>query len=185
MSYQEKALETASAGFDMSNVSPALLHGAIGLVTEASELLQALAVDADKIDRPNLIEELGDIEWYLALVYREVGMRQIDQAPRVTTPPLDTAIAIVVASSEVLDIIKKSIYYSREVDYSAVTEALSRAEWLLAVIRLHFGLDRAEIQRLNIEKLQKKRYKKGKFTAEEATNRDLAAERQVFEPSEE
>lgn len=48
-----------------------LLHGAIGLSTEAGEVLDILKkqVFYDKdIDRVHLIEELGDIEWYLQLI---------------------------------------------------------------------------------------------------------------------
>lgn len=58
-----------------------VLHAAIGLVTEAGELLQAVVTAATihegretpPIDRVNLKEEAGDCLWYLALLSRGAG----------------------------------------------------------------------------------------------------------------
>ena len=47
-----------------------LLHSAIGLFTEAGELLQALSdhfFDGLELDSVNISEELGDCFWYLAI----------------------------------------------------------------------------------------------------------------------
>lgn len=43
-----------------------LFHGAIGLLTEAGEILEA--IQADKIDMVNIREESGDAKWYLAII---------------------------------------------------------------------------------------------------------------------
>lgn len=48
-----------------------LLHAAIGLCTEAGEILEALSkhiYDDEELDIVNIIEEQGDIFWYLALM---------------------------------------------------------------------------------------------------------------------
>jgi NTP pyrophosphatase (non-canonical NTP hydrolase) len=45
-----------------------LMHAAVGISGEAGELLDAVKktwVYGKELDRVNLIEELGDIEWYL------------------------------------------------------------------------------------------------------------------------
>lgn len=44
-----------------------LLHMAVGIAGEASELLEAVLahIDGDRLDRENCIEELGDIEFYM------------------------------------------------------------------------------------------------------------------------
>lgn len=49
-----------------------LLHAAMGVATEAVEILEALlkAMEGHPIDRVNLIEEMGDVEWYMAMLYR-------------------------------------------------------------------------------------------------------------------
>lgn len=56
----------------MSNPQNArLLHAAMGLTTESGELFDALKrhlVYGKPLDRTNLIEEAGDILWYLALL---------------------------------------------------------------------------------------------------------------------
>lgn len=47
-----------------------LLHAAIGIATEAGELLESVwraLRDDDEIDEANVAEELGDLEWYMAV----------------------------------------------------------------------------------------------------------------------
>ena len=81
MSYQDDALRTLSTQFHLGEggVTPDLLHGAIGLATEAGEMLDAvkrsLFYGAD-LDRTNLIEELGDLEWYMAVIRDALDVTQ-------------------------------------------------------------------------------------------------------------
>ena len=52
-------------------------HAIMGLVTEAGELTDALKrykFYKQKLDRVNLIEEAGDIMWYLAILCDELGV---------------------------------------------------------------------------------------------------------------
>lgn len=60
---------------DTSLVDRNLLHAAMGVLTEAVELLDAIqsAMKGSSLDRVNLIEEMGDIEWYMAMAYRSIG----------------------------------------------------------------------------------------------------------------
>lgn len=54
-----------------------LMHGAVGVCTEAGELLDAVkkAVFYNKpLDIENVIEELGDLEFYIRMVRRNVGV---------------------------------------------------------------------------------------------------------------
>src|SRR5208337_3622951 len=53
-----------------------LLHGAMGLVTEAAEIIDALKKHVfygKPIDLVNISEEQGDAEWYQAILCDEVG----------------------------------------------------------------------------------------------------------------
>lgn len=53
-----------------------LLHGSIGLATEAGELQDAVKRDliyGQPLDRVNVIEECGDVLWYLVLILTAVG----------------------------------------------------------------------------------------------------------------
>lgn len=49
-----------------------IIHGVIGIFTEAGEMMEAIlkAMDGEPIDLVNLREELGDVEWYKAMLYR-------------------------------------------------------------------------------------------------------------------
>jgi len=52
-----------------------ILHGALGCGTEAGELLDAVKRSifyGQKLDRVNLIEELGDLAWYMSILMIEL-----------------------------------------------------------------------------------------------------------------
>lgn len=58
------------------------MHGIFGVVTESAELIEALAaavIDEEPLDRTNVIEEAGDLLWYIALILRSVDS-SIDEA---------------------------------------------------------------------------------------------------------
>lgn len=53
------------------NINPDIVHGIIGVATEAGELLEALALalfDNESFDLVNLKEEVGDLMWYQAIL---------------------------------------------------------------------------------------------------------------------
>ncbi len=71
--YMENVKRTESLNFNASNTR--LLHGAIGCCTEAGELMDVMKKSlfyGREIDRWNLIEEIGDMFWYLALMCDEL-----------------------------------------------------------------------------------------------------------------
>ncbi len=53
-------------------VSHDVLHAAIGIFTESAEMLEAVlaAMQGKEFDEVNVFEELGDAEWYMAMMYR-------------------------------------------------------------------------------------------------------------------
>ena len=81
MSYVEDAVKTESPITpelkDRLSSNARLLHGAIGLCTETGEFQDALkrAIFYNKaFDKVNLIEEVGDVMWYLAIICDELGV---------------------------------------------------------------------------------------------------------------
>lgn len=56
-------------GFDVFDAEN-FIHGAIGLATEAGEILEALknALNGEALDRVNIKEEVGDAKWYMAVL---------------------------------------------------------------------------------------------------------------------
>ena len=52
--------------YDHEGINLRVLHGLIGMATEASEILENLLLG--EMDTTNMIEELGDIQWYEAIL---------------------------------------------------------------------------------------------------------------------
>lgn len=78
------AFVTPQEGADGVDVSRAM-HGAIGLCTEVGELQDALKrhlIYSADLDRVNVIEECGDILWYLQLVLTAAGSSLTDAKVR-------------------------------------------------------------------------------------------------------
>jgi len=68
------AIRTESPNFFQPNAR--ILHAAIGCVTESGELLDALKKQmfyGRELDLTNVKEEAGDLLWYLAILFDELG----------------------------------------------------------------------------------------------------------------
>jgi len=152
-----------------------LLHAAMGLVTETGELFELESEEHE-------LEELGDICWYLALAYDVLGLvwdenydREIDvQWMLRGNNPLES---LAIYSSELLDMVKKQIFYGKPIDMVAAGSIVTAMRLALIV-----GTDDNEespytfqqVLDANVKKL-KKRYPE-KFTEDAAVNRDVKAE---------
>lgn len=80
--YVKKALKTEN-DYDFpreridNTIVLRLLHGAIGACTEAGELIDILKkylIYGKQIDITNIIEEVGDILWYIAIISDSLGI---------------------------------------------------------------------------------------------------------------
>ena len=71
--YQEAPIPYLS---EMAEKRLLLAHGLLGIMTEAIELAPILTavLNGDEVDMVNLTEELGDLEWYEALVEQAAGI---------------------------------------------------------------------------------------------------------------
>lgn len=75
--YIKKVLRTVSGGFHTDKVSERVIHAAMGISTEANEILDAVKKTlfyGKPLDKVNLKEEIGDCFWYLALLADELGV---------------------------------------------------------------------------------------------------------------
>lgn len=64
---------------DATHPSPAMLHSALGVFTEAAEFLETIIASlfgGEDFDRTNAIEELGDLEWYMAVMRNRLKISQ-------------------------------------------------------------------------------------------------------------
>lgn len=81
--YVDGSLRTESPpeSFNMGNLALSMgkiriLHATMGLCTESGELTDQLKKHlfyGKELDRVNLIEEAGDLLWYLAILFDELG----------------------------------------------------------------------------------------------------------------
>jgi len=70
----QDAIKTESPNFFAPNQR--ILHAAIGCVTESGEMLDALKKQifyGRQLDTTNVLEESGDLLWYLAILFDELG----------------------------------------------------------------------------------------------------------------
>ncbi len=78
--YIQNALRTETKQYRFSTtdeVTPRIEHAVMGLVTEAGECMDALKkakIYGKQLDKVNLMEEAGDIMWYLAILADELGV---------------------------------------------------------------------------------------------------------------
>jgi hypothetical protein len=66
---------TVERDITISEVAPNLIHGIVGAASESGELISALlkALRGGGLDRVNVCEEIGDTEWYFAVLYNELN----------------------------------------------------------------------------------------------------------------
>jgi NTP pyrophosphatase (non-canonical NTP hydrolase) len=95
------------------------------------------------------------------------------------TDALHGAIGIITEGGELLDAMKKHLYYGRDFDRVNAIEELGDIEFYASVLRHSLGVTRDEVLRINVAKLER-RYKE-RFTAAESVNRDTDAERGIME----
>jgi NTP pyrophosphatase (non-canonical NTP hydrolase) len=165
-------------------VNSRLLHGAMGLVTEAGELKEAV-FGIDNHDTVNLIEECGDVIWYLAITadtldidFTNVGVAVIKQQEIE-----DLIDFLSIQTSIVMDKVKRHVFYGKELERRDVLVSFT---YILAclddICRLSGGDVKKAIEKVTIKLTDKDkgRFKDG-FSQEEAYDRDLDAERELLE----
>lgn len=89
-------------------------------------------------------------------------------------------IGCVTEAGEMMDALKKTIFYGKEFDVVNLKEEMGDIMWYLALLCGVLGTTFEEIQELNIKKLHS-RYKYKKFTVPECADRDLKKEREILE----
>lgn len=119
-----------------------------------------------------------DLKQYIEAAKRtESGSTEYD-AKRVDIRILHGIMGLVTESGELMDAVKKSIFYEKELDRVNLVEELGDIMWYMAILIDALDTSFEEVATKNITKLQA-RYPE-KFSAALANNRDLDAERKAF-----
>lgn len=173
----------------------AIRHGAIGMLTEAGEILDIFKKKMfyDKpVDVVHLKEEIGDFFWYLAIWYSAkdkdrsaqyvFGGRWTGSTIDLNKPMCDdkndeeavfrlVANASAVASCDLL---------GQDPDYGSADMPVMKAVDRLIAIMHFYGLDPADVLSANIAKLRA-RYPEAGWSQERALTRDIEKERCILE----
>jgi NTP pyrophosphatase (non-canonical NTP hydrolase) len=116
------------------------------------------------------------------------GFEYIQSVKRSESPHFDAcmnqrilhgAMGVCTEAGEIMDAVKKSLFYNRVLDRANLIEEMGDAFWYLALMADELGVSFEEIWERNINKL-KLRYPE-QFTPEAAQNRDIAKERTALE----
>ena len=160
------------------------LHMAVGVAGECGEIQDAIGFP---IDRENVVEELGDAEFYMEGVRQGYGINRADTLPDAESPGAnnrtsleylnDCASSLNIAGCELLDKVKKHVIYNKEPDIEHIKQYLRKLEFYMAALRVYFKMSREDILAHNIDKLIKgkdgkpPRYHGGQYSDEAAQTR--------------
>lgn len=152
----------------MGSREASLLHAAIGISGETAELLVADSIE-------NIVEELGDMEFYIEAGYQMLGGRRSALADELVLEASDPAqhqvlgtvtIAMSTTAGRLLDLAKKGWVYNKPLDDNAeraIRYELMRLECMMEQLLDMVGVLRTTVLRTNQTKLGK-RYPQGVYT---------------------
>lgn len=182
--YQEQSSKTCNSGNAFIDRIDELqahnIHMLFGLVTEAAEIREiGFQPHTSATAKVAYKEEYGDLLWYLSQFCKanELEFKAGTE---------DTSRALQILVGELVGLYKRHIVYGKmkydgevvgkEKVQEVVNEILDNVN--IAINKL--GLTFENIMIANVEKLQKVRYKSGKFTESEALERNTDAEQKVL-----
>ena len=116
---------------------------------------------------------------YLGVLERIVGHETLALPDEVKLDLLHASMGLVTEAGEFQDMLKKHLYYGRELDTVNLKEEVGDLLWYCAIALNALGADFESVMQTNIDKL-KARYPE-KFTEDNANNRDLDTEREILE----
>lgn len=175
---------------DVKNIR--LLHACAGISSELSELIDLYNDTTDKMDRINLMEELGDILWYVGIASDALDAVDDIAGPfsfvghlMVRDEDLNGCLQsfILNVSAHAGDLVdkavKKTIFYGKQVDPQSMIDSLRYIHQNVKHTLENAGYTLEDARERNIAKL-KARYG-DKFTEAAALERNLDVERAILE----
>ena len=178
--YIKEALHTRSNMYCETNHD--VEHGIIGITTEAIELLSGIRYNVENFDKTNMLEELGDICWYLAITCHGLDLKWEDLYGFDMEFHDDHEASIdeiIIQAGELLDHIKRIHFYGIDLNPQHCIESLRIIYANINLLSELFDSTIEIVQSANIKKLRT-RYPE-KWTKETAIQRDLIDERNTLE----
>ena len=176
--YLDLSEKSLSTQFHCEVREQRLLHAVIGVLTEVEELLDNHI--GDEQDITNMLEEAGDITWYLAIIGREMNLDYPQLLVKTKNDdPMKLVLKIVKNTCKLLDMMKKKLYYNKPIDENLFKTITTLVMLDVSDYMNTYDIDIEKSFDVNIDKL-KARYG-DKFSSEKAINRDLETERNILE----
>ena len=176
--YLELSEKTLSTQFHCEEREQRLLHAVIGVLTEVEELLDNHI--GEEQDITNMLEEAGDITWYLAIIGREMDLDYPQLVVKTKNDnPMKLVLKIVKNTCKLLEMMKKKLYYNKPIDENLFKTITTLVMLDVSDYMNTYDIDIEKSFDVNIDKL-KARYG-DKFSSEKAINRDLETERNILE----
>jgi NTP pyrophosphatase (non-canonical NTP hydrolase) len=173
--YQALALRTCPEGLDLRE---RMLMTTLGIGSEAGEVI----ADADAyayglpLNRDNVIKELGDICWYIAVMLDTITrtMSDIDvmrkwEVERRDEAFIARALQIGKHAGSIVEYVKQGFYHGHDLDNPALALKLAQLYGSVQDCANQLGASIGYVLERNIEKLRK-RYPEG-FSADASRNR--------------
>ena len=147
-----------------------ILHMAVGVMGETCEFVKTISVPADEEGAKNMIEEMGDVEFYFEGLRQGINThptRYLTSSIRSTNNAL---IKLVITAGELLDTAKKLVVYKdstkMELLHQNMQDFVSVFDWFY----LDLGITQEEVLKGNMKKLGK-RYEDFKYSDRAAQQR--------------
>lgn len=170
-----------------------LLHGVMGISSEAGELLDAYKKADQESDHSDgatvpdasvleVLGELGDIIWFVGLASRALGVskeigdgvdsRAYDNSPCLAGNPI---IDLFSYSGDLLSLVKAKIFYGRDINVDSATVMLRHIVASVRRMAWEMGWTLQDVIGANVSKLEK-RYPGLEFSDSHANSRDTDSE---------
>jgi NTP pyrophosphatase (non-canonical NTP hydrolase) len=151
-----------------------LIHMIWGITGEHLEILQALCglgptPQGDNME--NLIEELGDSEFFLEGMMQQFGWNYEDVICHATKDLKFEFQDMVNAVEMASDLLKKNLMYGKSLDHDKLKGALGNILMCNLEVMKIAGVTREQALEANMEKLLKGRYKSGTYSDAQAIDR--------------
>ena len=185
--YEQNVLITESCDFNpikdrVDDRMIRLLHAGLGLSSELAELVSAM--NKPELDLVNMSEEAGDLYWYCAIAINTLGFNHDDMSSFEVDTKIDDSLIAVIQTSvwavgEFNDLLKKHLFYGRELNMQKMSNLLRQLCMAVSGICVACGKTPAQVRETNINKLRARFGEK--FTEAAALNRNLEVERKILE----
>jgi NTP pyrophosphatase (non-canonical NTP hydrolase) len=163
---------------EMSGQDCHLLHMALGFVGEVAELQEPFEdyCDLKPLDVENVVEELGDMEFYLEGLRQGIGIEYQQKCEDICDEStvsyhIDVDLKhLVILAGKLLDAVKRVVIYRKPVDVPLISTHLQNIYKHMTVIRYRVKVTRQDTLDANIAKLGK-RYEGLQYSNQAAVER--------------